>query len=375
MSQKVIKLLKHSKLLKTKIMKQIFTLIAALTMTASLWAQSPDKMSYQAVVRNTNDALVTATAVGMQISILQGSATGTAVYTETQTPNTNANGLVSLEIGTGTTIDDFSTIDWSTGPYFIKTETDPTGGTTYTITGTSQLLSVPYALHAKTAENVTGALNETDPIFEASVANGITAVDTANWNNHTDSTAIADMGYRTGKKYAIGDFAKGGIVFWVDETGEHGLVCAKSDQSTGIRWTAGTNGNFQTYSDGIYSGKENTSIIVASTLAIGNDGAPYAALICHQLQITEDGINYGDWYLPSRTELYEMHLNFATIDATALLNGGSVFGSGKYWCSNMLVGNFSPDVMISISSGLFHTGGPTNDGTNNQYSVRAIRAF
>ncbi|NHM00851.1 collagen-like protein [Flavobacterium sp. KDG-16] len=83
----------------------------------------------------------------MRISILQGSATGTVVYEETQAASTNANGLVSVEIGTGTAVTGtFSGINWATGPYFIKTETDPTGGTTYSITGTSELMSVPYAL-------------------------------------------------------------------------------------------------------------------------------------------------------------------------------------------------------------------------------------
>ena len=168
-------------------MKRIFTIAAALIMTASVWAQSPEKMSYQAVVRDASNALVTTQAVGMQISILQGSATGTVVYIETQTPTTNANGLVSLEIGTGTLVSgDFTTIDWANGTYFIKTETDPTGGTTYTITGTSQLMSVPYALHANTADSIVGGISvtETDPVFGASIANGITALDTANWNTH-----------------------------------------------------------------------------------------------------------------------------------------------------------------------------------------------
>src|SRR5688572_25027130 len=91
----------------------------------------------------------------MQISILQGSPTGTSVYVETQTPTTNANALVSTEIGSGTVVSgDFTTIDWANGPYYIKTETDPAGGTSYSITGTSQLLTVPYALYSKTAENV-----------------------------------------------------------------------------------------------------------------------------------------------------------------------------------------------------------------------------
>ncbi|WP_244954746.1 hypothetical protein [Winogradskyella helgolandensis] len=135
-------------------MNKFLTLLAVLILTANTFAQAPEKMSYQAVVRDSGDNLVTNQAVGMQISILQGSASGTAVYVETQTPTTNTNGLVSIEIGTGSLVSgNFSTIDWSADSYFVKTETDPTGGTTYTITGTSELLSVPYALHAKTADN------------------------------------------------------------------------------------------------------------------------------------------------------------------------------------------------------------------------------
>jgi uncharacterized protein (TIGR02145 family) len=191
-------------------MRKIFTLFAAVLLTASVFAQSPEKMSYQAVIRNSSDVLVTNTQVGMQISILQGTANGSPVYAETQTPTTNANGLVSFEIGTGTTSDDFSTIDWANGPYYIKTETDPAGSANYTITGTSQLLSVPYALHAKTAETVTEADPlftswdkstgisitesqvsnlgsyievETDPLYSGSEAANITATDIANLSN------------------------------------------------------------------------------------------------------------------------------------------------------------------------------------------------
>ena len=137
-------------------MKKIITLASALLLTASTWAQAPEKMSYQAVVRDASNLLVADHAVGMKISILKGSTTGTAVYVETQNILSNDNGLVSLEIGAGTAVTGtFNTIDWSTGPYFIKTETDPTGGSTYTITGTSQLMSVPYALYAKTSGSST----------------------------------------------------------------------------------------------------------------------------------------------------------------------------------------------------------------------------
>ncbi len=117
----------------------------------SATAQSPQNMSYQAVLRNSSNALVQSANVGMQISILQGSADGTAVYVERQFPSTNANGLVNTQIGSGTVISgDFAAIDWANGPYFIKTETDLNGGANYTITGTSQFLSVPYAFYAET---------------------------------------------------------------------------------------------------------------------------------------------------------------------------------------------------------------------------------
>jgi uncharacterized protein (TIGR02145 family) len=169
--------------MKTKMYKfriAIIITLANLLIISSVSAQAPEKMSYQAVIRDAGNSLTTNQAVGIKISILQGGATGTAVYVETQTPTTNTNGLVSLEIGTGTIVTGtFAGINWATGPYFIKTETDPTGGTAYTIAGTNELMSVPYALHAKTAEIVT----ETDPTFTSSQAASITASDITNLGN------------------------------------------------------------------------------------------------------------------------------------------------------------------------------------------------
>jgi len=124
-------------------------LLSALFVLQSASAQAPQKMSYQAVIRNASNALVSNTNVGIRISILQTSATGTTVYSETHQPTTNTNGLATFEIGGGTVVSgNFTTINWANGPFFIKTETDPTGGTNYTISGTSQLLSVPFALYA-----------------------------------------------------------------------------------------------------------------------------------------------------------------------------------------------------------------------------------
>ncbi|MFB6341198.1 tail fiber domain-containing protein [Saccharicrinis sp. FJH62] len=135
-------------------MRKLYAFLIGLLLTSLLWAQSPEKMSYQAVVRNSDSELVINSSIGMQISIIQGSVSGTSVYVERHFPTTNENGLVSLEIGTGTIISGvFADIDWSAGPYFMKTETDLNGGANYTITGIKQLLSVPYALYAKEAGN------------------------------------------------------------------------------------------------------------------------------------------------------------------------------------------------------------------------------
>ena len=140
----------------------IITLVCLL-IGSSIFAQAPQKMSYQAVIRNTSGALVTSSSVGMKISILQGTLAGTVVYAETQTASTNANGLVSVEIGSGTIVaGNFAGINWANGPYFIKTQTDPTGGTNYTISSSSQLMSVPYALFS--ANGTPGPQGPTGPI-------------------------------------------------------------------------------------------------------------------------------------------------------------------------------------------------------------------
>jgi len=205
-------------------MKNFYTLLLFLFATVSTFAQAPEKMSYQAVLRDGTNTLLTNQEVGMQISILQTSITGTSVYLETQTPTTNINGLVSIEIGTGTSSDDFSVIDWSAGPYFIKTATDPTGGTSYTITGTSQLMSVPFAMYAKTSGSSTpGPQGPTG----AAGASGVTGADGAN-----------------GEKGATGDQGAQGIQGETGSAGVDGTNGDNGDQGIqGIQGTAGTDGD------------------------------------------------------------------------------------------------------------------------------------
>jgi uncharacterized protein (TIGR02145 family) len=175
-------------------MKKLFTILAVALLAVSVFAQAPEKMTYQAVVRDADDNLLQELLVGMQISILQGSDTGAAVFVERHFPTTNYNGLVTIEIGDGTLVSgSFTDINWADGPYFIKTETDLNGGTDYTLTGTNQLLSVPYALHAKTASEFA----ETDPVFEGSPAAGIEPADIGNWDEAYSWGNHADEGYLT----------------------------------------------------------------------------------------------------------------------------------------------------------------------------------
>jgi hypothetical protein len=151
----------------------LLLLLSVIFSLTSSFSQSPDKFSYQAVVRNSGGTLVQNSSVGFRISLLQSTSGGTVVYSETHTASTNANGLASLEIGSGSVLSgDFSAIDWSAGPYFLKTETDPGGGSSYTISGTTQLLSVPYAIHSKKAGELDGNITSSQVSdFQTSVTN------------------------------------------------------------------------------------------------------------------------------------------------------------------------------------------------------------
>jgi len=133
--------------MKKNTLKNLFWLLVAFLSFNCAFAQAPSKFSFQSVVRNSSGTLVASTTVGMRISILSGSSTGTAVYVERQTPSTNANGLATIFVGAGTVISGiFDSVAWGSGTYYLKVETDPAGGTSYSITATQQLVSVPYAL-------------------------------------------------------------------------------------------------------------------------------------------------------------------------------------------------------------------------------------
>lgn len=273
--------------------------MATLFVSQLITAQSPpQKMSYQAVIRDANNVLIVSTTVGMKISILQASSMGGTipVYVETQTPTSNINGLVSLEVGAGTVISGiFSAINWGNGPFYIKTETDPTGGSNYTITGTNQLLSVPYALYA-------GNMN---------------------------------VG---GFKHYLGELFNGGIIYYLYKGSdglEHGLIVALTELTTLWQNTPSFVSANRT-DDGVY----NTNLMTDS---------PAANYI--------SGLGSG-WYLPSIDELSLLYHNRFTVQK-ALRNGGhDLINSHLYWSSTELTPNDAH--IFFFSSGSASTLGKIN---------------
>ena len=137
--------------------KLLFFVYAMMIAVVSLFAQAPQKFSYQAVLRDAGGNLAANQNVSVRISIIQENEYGASVYVETHSVTTNANGLVTIEVGAGNPIlGTFADIDWSYGSYYLKSEVDPAGGNNYSITGVQQLLSVPYALYAG---NTTGGFS------------------------------------------------------------------------------------------------------------------------------------------------------------------------------------------------------------------------
>ena len=332
-------------------------LLAIVTMTA----QSPEAFKYQAVARDATGQVLANQSVSFQISILQGSISGTSIYSETHAANTNGLGLVALEIGNGVVgSGDFSAINWGADSYFVQIEMDEAGGSNYQLMGTSQLMSVPYALHAKTAESVPGD-TDGDPTNELqqlslnghdltlSNGNTLTLPDEVNDADADPANEIElPAGGTNGQvlatdgagnyswkddqvggsttTYAIGDLAHGGIVFYVNANGTHGLVAANIDQA-----------DFETWYD------------VHDQI---NDPAHHDA----------EGAKYFDWRLPTRWESTKMYENLKA-------NGLGNLDNFGYWIGV----EFSPDKAYCEEMAM---GGQADvSKTMNFLHVRAVRAF
>ncbi len=135
-------------------MKRLYIIHLLLALGLVAHSQSPAGVSYQALIRDASGTLVSAETVGVRVSIRQGTEGGSVVYQETNSATTSANGVLHFQLGGGTSSDDFSAIDWGAGPYFVEHEVDPEGGTSYTISGTTPLRSVPYGWYTDATEHL-----------------------------------------------------------------------------------------------------------------------------------------------------------------------------------------------------------------------------
>jgi hypothetical protein len=294
----------------------VFLPIQALDFGQSVPSTVPNKFNYQSVIRDSTGQLVVNQPVGLRISLQRGPQM-TNLYVETHLINTNSNGLLTTIIGSGQPMMGLmDSIDWALGNVFIKTEIDPTGGTNYSLIGNREMLSVPYALHAKSAE-VPGLPGPQGPQGPAG-PRGIPG---------ESGQGMMQVECCSPELY-IGKYHQGGIIFCLDSTKQHGLIAHFQLIWTARSWSPS---NCQVYGTSINCGygQQNTDSILSQCMDTMN-----LAIACSNFVF--DG--YSDWYLPSLGELELMNKNLNSTGVFAdfikdyvRLPSSSSFDSNNYW--------------------------------------------
>jgi hypothetical protein len=276
-------------------------LIPFFLITSFLFAQSPLGIPYQAVMRNADGSVMASNAVELTFMIHDGSATGTVVYQESHSLNSNAQGLVSCVVGNGVVSQgNFANINWGSGAKFLHVMMGSTD------LGTQQMLSVPYALYAAQS-GTPGPQGPAGPMGPQGPA-----------------------GSGAGFTHWVGEAFGGGVVFHVfkDALGEeHGLICSLTDLSTGAPW--GLFGSNVPNCESSWNGAANTAAIMAAGVEVGS-----AAQLCDAYEAG----GFSDWYLPAIDELNLMynakyHLN----RSLSLISGAASFDLNAYryyWSSS-----------------------------------------
>jgi hypothetical protein len=313
-------------------MKKITLLstLCFLLLTLVVNAQTPpNAFNYSAVARNAAGQPIATATIGIQITILKTSPAGVSQYSENHFVNTDAYGLFNLVIGAGAVQSgSMATIDWSNDNYYLKVGMDAAGGTNFLTMGTTQLLSVPYALYAKSAGSVSGG------------------------------------GSGGGFTHFIGEEFGGGVVFhlWKDASGvEHGLIIDKTDLSTAQVWSDIDATLIGASAQSSWEGLSNSNAIVGQA---GHTSS--ASALC--LNSTNGGQN--DWYLPSVQELNMLWNNYYTVARSLTqISGATQLQPEIYWTSTEIDSN------SSMWHSYFWSGDSYSANKDNPYYVRAVRAF
>jgi hypothetical protein len=247
-------------------MKKSFLLTAlCMLMTFSvLFAQSPLKFNYQGIARDASGNAIASQNIGLKISIIDGTMAGPVVYAETFTPTTNAYGLFVVAIGTGAVVSgSMASINWGVGGKFIKIEMDPAGGVSYTNLGTTELLSVPYALYAASG---VGSPGPTGPQGPAGAPGATGPAGPQGAQGIPGPTGATGATGATGPAGATGPQGPQGVAGPIGPQGPQGVAGPTYTAGTGISITA----NVISAVDASTTNELQTLTIAGNNLTISN---------------------------------------------------------------------------------------------------------
>lgn len=332
-------------------MKKLTLSFVIILTTIVLIAQSPQAFNYQAVVRATNGTIVQNQNISIKISILSDSIAGTTVYSETHLAATNSFGLVNIAIGTGIILSgDFSAIKWSASKHFIETEVDLSGGSNYVLTGVSQLLSVPYALHSGTSGNSYWMKNNSGIYYNRNIGIGtsdpiykLDVIDTVNDAKRNSVVLDVSGGNTSGQLF-------------------RGIYCS-------MKGSDGTNraiqGHSQGYSDGVNTGIYGLADSGAYNVAVGG-------FVNYHNPI---GINYGVNASARSSEIANVSVGAYSEygDSTTADNFG-VSARASTLTSGTNLGIYSEAMNGSVNYAGFFSGDVTITGTLSNPSDRMLKS-
>lgn len=362
-----------------KKIKLLFTLF--LLITISMQAQvPPNAFNYSAVARDAAGEPIATTTLGIQVSILQSSTIGSAIYVENHFVNTDDFGLFNLLIGAGASqTGTMENIAWDTDNFYLKIGMDANGGTNFLTMGTTQLLSVPYALHSATADSLIGGVNTFSGDYN-DLSNQPVTINSITTNE--DSLLLSNgqvfaNSQSPGFTHYIGEVFGGGVIFhlWLDANGvERGLIVDKTDLSTAQVWSNVELTEIGASAQSLWDGVSNSNAIVGQA---GHTSS--AAALC--LNSTNGG--YNDWYLPSAQELVMLWRSYFTVrQSLSQISGADELDYQVYLSSTesniiealaMRWGFILPAIPNQLYT--YHNSDPSTVSKQGAAYVRAVRAF